>query len=127
MPIRIASLTRRIGDNGQALHAAMASRLQGGADGPSEAEQALIEERRLLKEERERRLAQAREPKHAADKLVRTHHAQPKDKPKAKKETKEAKDAKAGKAHRSRAEKHAAKAAAIDAARRSPKKPAAKS
>jgi len=90
---------------------------------PSEEEQALIDERRLLKEERDKRLAQAAQPKpSAADRLVRTHHPVAKDKPKVKKEGKETKQAKA---HKSRAEKHAAKAAALDAARRT-KKPAAK-
>src|SRR4051794_41105193 len=88
MPIRTASLSRRISDNGQALHRAMMSRERAGADGePSEAESALIEERRLLKEERDKRQAQALQPKPSAvDRLLRTHHAQPKDKPKARKE-----------------------------------------
>jgi len=53
---------------------------------------------------------------------VRTHHPQAKEKPKA---TKEPKEAKAGTAHRpSRAEKHAVKASALEAARRSAKKSA---
>ena len=123
MPIRIASLTQRISANGQALHRAMMSRMEThGADHePSEAEVVLIDERRQLKEERDKRHAQALKPKpNAADRLVRTHHAQAKDKPKVRKETKETKQAKA---HKSRAEKHAAKAAALEAARRSPKKP----
>jgi|EndMetStandDraft_4_1072995.scaffolds.fasta_scaffold36363_2 hypothetical protein len=127
MPIRIASLTERISANGQALHRAMMSRMEThGADHePSEAERVLIEERRLLKEERDKRHAQAMQPKpSAAERLVRTHHAQAKDKPKAKKEPKDAKQAKPAKPHKSRAEKHAAKAAALDAARSRPKKPA---
>jgi len=125
MPIRIASLTHRISANGQALHRAMMSRMEtfGADQHPSEEEQALIDERRLLKEERDKRLAQAAQPKPSAtDRLVRTHHPVAKDKPKVKKEGKETKQAKA---HKSRAEKHAAKAAALDAARRT-KKPAAK-
>jgi len=125
MPIRIASLTHRISANGQALHRAMMSRMEtfGADQHPSEEEQALIDERRLLKEERDKRLAQAAQPKpSAADRLVRTHHPVAKDKPKVKKEGKETKQAKA---HKSRAEKHAAKAAALDAARKT-KKPAAK-
>lgn len=124
MPIRTASLTKRISENGQALHRAMMSR---GADQePSDAEKTLIEERRQLKEERDKRHAQALQPKASAvDRLVRTHHAQPKDKPKATKETQAAKDVKKPKARMSRAEKHAEKAAALEAARR-PKKPAAK-
>jgi len=89
---------------------------------PSETEQALVEERRLLKEERARRQARALEPKASAvDKLVRTHHALGKEKPKVKKEPKEAKSAKPRK---SRAEKHNAKVAAQQAATRAPKKSA---
>ncbi|CAN7571268.1 hypothetical protein LJR290_004100 [Variovorax sp. LjRoot290] len=125
MPIRIASLTHRIAKNGAMLHQAKMDRVHSlGADHePSEAEQALAEERRLLKEERAKRQAQAQQPRaKAVDKLVRTHHPQAKEKPKEKKEPKEAK---AGKAHRpSRAEKHAAQAAALQAASRAPKKSA---
>jgi hypothetical protein len=127
MPVRTASLNKRISANGQALHRAMMSRTQTfGADHePSEAEAALIEERRLLKEERDKRHAQALQPRPSAvDRLVRTHHAQPKDRPKVKKETPEAKAAKPVKPHKSRTEKHAVKAATLDAARRAPKKPA---
>jgi hypothetical protein len=128
MPIRIASLARRIEKNGAMLHRAMVDRIQAlGADHePSEAEQALAEERRLLKEERTNRQARAQQPRaKAVDRLVRTHRAQPKEKTKATKETKEAKEAKARTAHGpSRAEKHAAKAAALEAARRSTKKSA---
>jgi hypothetical protein len=123
MPIRIASMTKRIARNGAMLHKAMKDRILslGAEHPPSESEQALAEERRLLKEEREKRQARAQGPKaKAIDKLVRTHHAQAKEKPKAKKEAKEAKEAKP---HRkSRAEKHTAKAAAKQAATRAPKK-----
>ena len=127
MPIRTASLTKKISANGQALHRAMMSRMEaGGADRePSEAESALIEERRLLKEERDKRRTQALQPRPTAlDRLVRTHHAQAKDKPKVRKETQDANEAKKAKPHKTRAEKHAEKAAALEAARRSPKKPA---
>ena len=129
MPIRTASVTRKIAANGQALHRAMARRMEaGGADkGPSEAESALIEERRSLKEERDKRKAQALLPRPSAlDRLVRTHHPEPKDKdkPKARKEAEDAGKARKPKARMSRAEKHAEKAAAQEAARRSPKKPA---
>jgi hypothetical protein len=127
MPKRIASLARRIEKNGAMLHSAMVDRIRvHGADHePSEAEQALAEERRLLKEERSKRQERAQQPGvKAIDRLVRTHRAQAKEKPKVTKEPKEAK-AKAGTAHGpSRAEKHAAKAAALDAARRSAKKSA---
>ena len=128
MPIRTASMAKRISANGQALHRAMMSRMEsGGADGePSEAESALIEERRLLKEERDKRKAQALQPRPSAvDRLVRTHHPQAKDKPKVRKETQDA-ESKKPKPHRTRAEKHAEKAAAMEAARKSHKKPAAK-
>ena len=125
MPIRIASLTQRIAKNGAMLHKAMMDRIHSlGADHePSEAEQALVEERRLLKEERAKRQARAQQPRvKAAEKLVRTHHPEAKAKPKA---TKEPKEPKAAKAHRpSRAEKHATKAAALEAARRATKKSA---
>lgn len=126
MPIRIASLAQRIANNGAMLHKAMMDRIQSlGADHePSEAEQALAEERRLLKEERANRHARAQQPRAtAAERLVRTHHPQAKEK--LTKATKEPKEAKISKAHRpSRAEKSAAKAAALDAARRSTKKSA---
>ena len=128
MPIRIASLSQRIAKNGEMLHLAMMDRIHSlGADHePSEAEQALAEERRALKEERAKRQAHALEPRpKAAERLVRTHHPEAKDKPKAKKDPKEPKTPKAGKAHGpTRAEKHAAKAAAMDAARRAAKKSA---
>jgi hypothetical protein len=124
MPIRTASLTKRISENGQALHRAMMSR--GPDEEPSEAETALIEERRQLKEEREKRKAQALLPRPSAvERMVRTHHAQPKEKPKATKDA-EGKEVKKPKARRSRAEKHAEKAAALEAARTSRKKPATK-
>ncbi|HSV84426.1 MAG TPA: hypothetical protein VLK85_34935 [Ramlibacter sp.] len=91
---------------------------------PSEAESALIDERRLLKEERDKRKAQALQPRPSAlDRLVRTHHPQAKDK-KVRKETQDASETKKPKPRRTRAEKHAEKAAALEAARRSPKKPA---
>lgn len=131
MPKRISSLTRRIADNGAMLHKAKVDRIhaQGADHEPSEAEQALAQERRLLKEERAKRRARAQEPGPTAlDKLVRTHHPEARGKPKATKEAKagkEPKDAKAGKAHGpTRAEKHAAKAAALDAARRAKTKSA---
>ena len=121
MPIRTATLTKRISKNGQALHRALhRGEASGGGREPSDAVVALTEERRVLKEEREKRHAQAQEPRpKAIDRLVRTHHAQPKDRPKA---VKEAHDVKKPKARMSRAEKHAEKAATMEAARRSPKK-----
>lgn len=125
MPIRIASLTRRIAKNGAMLHRASKARIDasGPDHEPSQAEQTLAEERRLLKEERAKRQAQALQPRaKAIDKLVRTHHPEAKEKVK---KIKEPKEAKAGKAHRpSRGEKHAAQAAALQAASRAPKKTA---
>jgi hypothetical protein len=127
MPIRIASLSHRVAKNGSSLHLAMTQRIHSlGADHePSEAERALADERRALKEERARREAQALQPKPTAvDRLVRSHHAEAKEKPAIKKE-KGPKESKAGKAHGpTRAEKHAAKAAAMDAAKRAAKKSA---
>ena len=128
MPIRKASMNKRLSDNGQALHRAVMRREASGvAHDPSEAELALTEERRHLKEERDKRKVQAEQPRPSAvDRMVRTHHAQPKDKPKARDEAKGAKDTKKPKARMSRAEKHAEKAAAIEAARRAPRKQPAK-
>ena len=126
MPNRTASVNRKIAANGQALHREMMRRMEsGGSDKePSEAESALLQERRLLKEEREQRKAQALQPRPSAlDRLMRTHHPQAKDK-KGRKETQDANEIKKPKPRRTRAEKHAEKAAALDAARRSPKKPA---
>lgn len=127
MLVRTGSLTKKIAANGQALHRAMMRRKEsGGADQePSAAEAALIEERRLLKEEREKRRAQALQSRPSAlDRLVRTHHPLPKDKPKVRKEVQDANEAKKAKPHKTRADKHAEKAAALEAARRAPKKPA---
>jgi hypothetical protein len=127
MPIRTATLTNKISANGQALHRAMMSRMEaGGADSaPSEAEAALLAERQLLKDEREKRKEQALQPRPSAlDRLVRTHHPEAKDKPKVKHESHDGQGTKKPKLRKTRAEKHAEKAAALEAARRSPKKPA---
>ena len=127
MPIRTSSsLTKRISANGQALHRAMMSRrASGGADNaPSKAETTLIEERRLLKEERDKRRAAPQHRPSALDRLVRTHHPQAKDKPKVRGGTHDAAEPKKPKPRSTRAQKHAEKAAALEAARRSPKKPA---
>jgi len=127
MPIRTASLKRRLEKNGAELHLAMLTRIrsQGSEREPSEAERALAEERRHIKEEKAKREADAGQPRAKVDKLVRTHHAQAKDKPtKPKKEPKEAKAAAKGAHKPSRAEKHAAKAAALDAAKKAAKKSA---
>ena len=127
MPIRISSMAKKISANGQALHRAMMSRMdaEGSDTTPSEAESALAEERRALKEERERRKAQALQPGPSAlDRLVRTHRSQPKDHPRARKDAQEGAGTSKPKSRMTRAEKHAEKAAALEAARRSPRKPA---
>jgi hypothetical protein len=127
MPIRIAQFTRRLSANGQALHRARMRRIASGAQEPSEAEAAAAEERRLIKEERDQRDERARQPRRTAlDRLVRTHHPVAKDKPKAKHAAPEGGETKKPKTRRTRAEKHAEKAAALDAARRSPKQKPAK-
>ena len=126
MHSRTSSVNKRIAANGQALHRAIVRRMATGAeDGkPSNAETALIEERRLLKEERAERKLQALQPRPSAlDRLVRTHHPEAKHK-EGGKQAHDAKASKKPKHGKSRAEKHAEKAAALDAARRSPKKPA---
>jgi hypothetical protein len=130
MPIRTASVNRQLEKNGAKLHQAMLIRIHSqGADGePSEAEAALTEERRHLKEERARRHEEAGHAKPRASKLVRTHHAEAKhkdEKPKAKKE-KETRPAAKGAHKPTRAEKHATKAAALEAAKKSAKKSASK-
>lgn len=127
MPIRSASFTKRLTDNGRALHRAMAQRkaTPGAGEQPSTDEVALAEERKQLKEQREERRAQALKPGPTAlDRLVRTHRSEAKAKPKAGEKASEAKETKKPKAQKSRAEKTAQKAAAVEAARKSPKKPA---
>jgi hypothetical protein len=121
MPLRTASINRRIEKNGAALHRAVMQRVysRGEQSEPSEQERALAEEREHLKDEKARRQDQAQQPRPKADKLVRTHHAEPKDtdKPKARKEPKQSKEAKSGKPKPTRAQKHVAKAAALEAAK----------
>jgi hypothetical protein len=124
MPIRSASFTKRLSDNGKALHAAMAAREASSDKKPSAEETALTEERKQLKEQRAESRAKALKPGPTAlDKLVRTRRPQAKDKPKASGEAPVAKETRKPKATKTRAEKQAAKSAALDAAR-APKKPA---
>ncbi|HUG21310.1 hypothetical protein [Piscinibacter sp.] len=128
MPIRTATLNKQIQHNGQRLHLAMASRVrsQGADHSPSDEEQALQEERRLLKEAKAQRQALALAPKPKAAKVVKEAKPpkQPKA-PKAAKEPKEAKAAKSGKDHKpSRAEKLAKKAENLEAAKKASKKSA---
>jgi hypothetical protein len=125
MPTRTASMTRRIRDNGQALHRARMSRIESsGADQPpSQAESDLLDERRRLKEERDQRKAKALEPRPSAvDRMLRTHRAQPKEKPKAAKDAQREEATRKPKQRKTRAAKQAEKAAAQEAARRTGKK-----
>ena len=129
MPIRSASFKKRLTDNGRALHRAMAARTTGASASktPSEAETALIEERKQLKEQRAERRAKALLPGPTAlDRLVRTRRPEAKDKPKVSADAKDAKETKKPKATKTRAEKQEQKSAALDAARKTSKKPATK-
>ena len=129
MPIRHATLNHQLQQNGARLHVAMMIRTRShGADDPPSAEELeLLEERRKLKAERDERRAHQQEPHAKGPKIVRTTHAQPHaPKEKAEKAAKEKAAAKKAKPHMTRTEKHAQKAAALDAARRASKKSATK-
>ena len=125
MPIRTATLTRQIQKNGARLHLAMASRARSqGADQPaSEHEQALLDERQLLKDARATRQAHAKLPKPKAIRLVK--EAKPPKAPKAPKAEKAPKEAKAAKGDKaSRSVKLAKKAENLEAAKKAAKKSA---
>ena len=128
MPIRTASLNKQIEKNGARLHQAMLRRVRthGTEHAASEAEQALLDERRQLKQARAERQAQAKLPKPAAVKVVK--EAKPPKAPKAAKEAKapkEPKAAKSAKDHKpTRAEKQVKKAANLEAAKAATKKSA---
>jgi hypothetical protein len=128
MPIRTSSLNRQIHKNGVKLHRAIESRVTfEGTDHPASAhEQALLEERRFLKEAKAKRQAMALEPKPKAPKFVHTDKpAKAPKAPKAPKEPKEHKAAKPGaKDHLSSADKRAKKAEALQAAKNAAKKSA---
>jgi hypothetical protein len=128
MPIRIASLKHKIQNNGARLHLAAASRAHShpADQAPSALEVALLEERRLLKEARAKRQAEALLPKPKAVKLVKEPKAPKAPKaPKEAKAAKEPKDAKAAKGNKpSRAEKVVKKAESLEAAKRATKKSA---
>jgi hypothetical protein len=134
MPIRTASLNSQLRKNGAKLHRAIVSRITfEGEDHPaSEREQALMEERRFLKEARARRHEEALQPRPKASALPHREAKPPKEpkaaRPKAAKESKDTKDAKpAGKDHKpSRAEKMAKKAENLQAAKDAAKKASAK-
>ena len=129
MPIRTASLSKQIHKNGARLHQAMLARIHSlGADhAASEAETALQEERRLLKEAKVKRQEMAAQPKPKAARIVREAKPKAAKTPKAPKAAKEAKaTAKASKDHMTRTEKHAQKAAALEAAKKASKKSSGK-
>ena len=125
MPIRFASLSSQIQRNGRRLHLAIASRAfsHGTEQGADEAEQALRDERRRLRELQKQRHAQSLLPRPKPVRLVR--EAKPAKAPKAPKPAKPPKEAKASKANKpSRADKQTQKAAALEAAKKADKKSA---
>ena len=127
MTIRVASISGQIRKNGLRLHRAMASRIRSrGADQPpSEAEQALLDERRELKAERAARAAKAQLPR---EKPKPAWMLKPRKPPKARKvkapKEAHAKDAKPAVKHPSRAEKQVRKAESLEAAKKAQKKSA---
>jgi hypothetical protein len=125
MPLRFASLSGQIHRNGQRLHFAMASRAfsQGPEQSANDAEEAMREERRRLKEQQKQRHAQALLPRPKAAKPVK--EAKPPKAPKAPKAAKPPKEAKAGKGNKpSRADKQTQKAANVEAAKKADRKSA---
>lgn len=128
MPIRTATLARQLRKNGARLHLAMVSQahnLTGAAAKPSKSVQALIDERRDLKESSATRQAQAKLPKVKAMRVVKELKA-PKP-PKASRAAKEPKVEKAPKGVKeSRADKKAKKDKNVDAAKRADRKSASK-
>jgi len=128
MPIRSSSLNRQIHKLGARLHLAVLSRTrsQGPDQPPSTAEQALREERRLLKEAQATRQAQARLPKAKVVKPAKP--AKPPRAPKAAKPPKAEKPAKDKSARKdkkpSRADVLTKKAANAEAAKKADRKSA---
>ena len=127
MPNRVATLNHQIHRNGARLHQAMLSRIHSHGAEPvvSEQEQALIEERRQLKEAQAARRTASALPKARPVKAVKPPRSPKAAKaPKPPKEPKAAKAAKPAKDHLSRADKVAAKAQSLEAARKAAKKSA---
>ena len=125
MPIRIASLARRIQRNGQRLHVAMMSRAfsHGTDPSPSEEESALREERSALKAAQADRQAKAKLPRVKPPKPVK--EAKPAKAPKAPKAAKPPKEKAAKTVHKpSRAEKQTKKAENAEAAKKAARKSA---
>ena len=126
MPIRTASLTNQIHKNGARLHLAMVTRTRSqGADQPqSEAELALLEERRELKAAKATLQAQPKAAKPQPAWMTKEAKAPAAPKaPKAAKEPKAAKAAATGNKP-TRAEKLTKKADNLDAAKKATKKSA---
>lgn len=129
MPIRTASLARQLQKNGARLHLAMVSQARSspGADAKaSEPVQALIDERRALKDDQAKRKALALLPKPKAVKVVKEVKAKAPKAPKAVKEPKPEKAEKGAKAKVSRADKTAKKAENVEAAKKADRKSASK-
>ncbi len=131
MPHRTSSLNKQIQKNGARLHLAMATRVHSfGADRPaSEHEQALLDERRSLKEAQAKRELQASLPRTRPQAAWLTKAAKPPKEAKAPKAPRAAKPPKEAKAtakdHKpSRADKLAKKAENLDAAKKAAKKSA---
>lgn len=127
MPIRTASLSHQIQKNGARLHLAMASRArsQGANQPPSEREQALLEERHLLKEAKSKRQAQANVPMPKPKPAWQLKAAKLPKAAKAPKPAKEPKQTKAAKDNKpSRADKQTKKAENLEAAKKAAKKSA---
>ena len=125
MPVRFASLSRQLHRNGLRLHFAMASRTfsQGPEQPADDAEQAIREERRRLKEQQKQRHAQALLPRPKAMKPLK--EARPPKAAKAPKAAKPPKEAKAPKGNKlSRADKQTQKAANVEAAKKANRKSA---
>lgn len=126
MPIRTASLASRLNRNGARLHLAMAAQARSSGADPRAADElkALLDERRALKEDRDRRRAAAGVPKAKPVRVAK--EPKPAKAPKAAKPKapKEAKPAKAAKAKLSRADTQAKKAANAEAAKKADRKSA---
>lgn len=126
MPTRTASLTNQIHKNGARLHLAMVTRTrsQGADQPPSEAELALLEERRELKANKAALHAQPKAPKPQPAWMTKEAKAPAAPKaPKAAKEPKAATAAATGNKP-TRAEKLTKKADNLDAAKKATKKSA---
>jgi hypothetical protein len=124
MPIRIASLARQIHKNGQRLHLAIVARAasQGADASASATEEALREERGVLKKTQAERAKQATLPKAKPVRVVK--EAKAAKAPKAPKAPKPAKEKAAKGTKPSRADKQTKKAENLEAAKKADRKSA---